>query len=130
MFAMYTFVCAIKVNLICKLVDFFVLAFRVLAFRGTPAHLKGSSSALAETFSLTGLRTVPIPVVRYVTQGVLLIVVHIVFNWATRVGGYFGHLHSLHIVNIFLINVTSVSPLYDSIIVPKKQRIIRYIYIL
>ena len=78
MFAMYTFVCAIKVNLICKLVNFFVLAFRVLAFQGTPTHLKGSSSFLAETFSL---RTVPIPVFRYVRQVVLFILVHIVFNW-------------------------------------------------
>lgn len=97
---------------------FFVVALRVLAFQGASANLKGLPSTFAEAFSTTGLGSVPIPIISYVAQGFLFIVVNIIFDCATGVEGYFGHLLSLHIVNIFLINVTPVSPLYDRIVIP------------
>ena len=80
--AVHTFVCAIKVNLVCKLVNFSVLAFGVLAFQGSTKNLKGSPSTCAEALASTGLRTAPIEVVSLATQGVLLIVYNLVLNRA------------------------------------------------
>ncbi|RMX41884.1 hypothetical protein pdam_00019638, partial [Pocillopora damicornis] len=98
-----TRVCAIKVNLVCKPVNFSVLAFGVLAFQGSTTNLKGSLSTCAEALESTGLRTAPIEVVSHAMQGVLLIVFNLILDRAIGDWGYFSHLHSLHIVHIFLV---------------------------
>ena len=120
--AVHTFVCAIKVNLVCKFVNFLVLAFGVLALQGSTTNLKGSPSTCAEALASTGLRTAPIEVVTRATQGVLLIV----FDRAFGDWGYFSHLHSLHIVHIFLVKVRSVTPLYNITIIPRRKKFQSY----
>ena len=126
MLAVYTFVCAIKVNLVCKLVNFSVLAFGVLAFQGSMTNLKGSPSTCAEALASTGLRTAPIEVVSLTTQGVLLIVFNLVLDRAFEDWGYFSHLHSLHIFHIFSVKVRSVTPLYNITIIPRRTKLQSY----
>ena len=124
--AAHTFVCAIKVNLVCKFVNFLVLAFGVLAFQGSTTNLKGSPSTCAEALASTGLRTAPIEVVSHAMQGVLLIVLNLILDRAFGDWGYFSHLHSLHIVHIFLVKVRSVTPLYNITIIPRRKKFQSY----
>lgn len=121
-----TRVCAIKVNLVCKPVNFSVLAFGVLAFQGSTTNLKGSLSTCAEALESTGLRTAPIEVVSHAMQGVLLIVFNLILDRAIGDWGYFSHLRSLHIVHIFLVKVRSVTPLYNVTIIPRRTKLQSY----
>ena len=123
--AEHIFVCAIKVNLVCKFVNFSVLAFGVLAFQGSTTNLKGSPSTCAEALASTGLRTAPIEVVSHAMQGVL-IVFNLVLDRAFGDWGYFRHLHSLLIVHIFLVKVRSVTPLYNITIIPRRTKFQSY----
>lgn len=124
--AAHTFVCAIKVNLVCKFVNFLVLAFGVLAFQGSTTNLKGSPSTCAEALASTGLRTAPIEVVSHAMQVVLLIVFNLILDRAFGDWGYFSHLHNLHIVHIFLVKVRSVTPLYNITIIPRRKKFQSY----